>query len=193
MPFSFIQANLDGLLLIGFQSVIGRILNATSPSDSAKSSAYTKSQIVYSIYDGRYNIEKPRPSVAPPIQLFHPTFGHFLDTLSDTNVVPDDDMIRKTTDYMKEATAIYPDEKTRTSRLTPLLGVILNVTIQTIMNDDKTYADGTVECVSEGGRTLLLLKEDKNEFGDGGCDPSTQAGLSAARHWAQSKVLRALG
>jgi hypothetical protein len=38
------------------------------------------------------------------------------------------------------------------------------------------------------GSVLLLLKEDENEFGDGGCDPSTQAGLSSARHWVQSKV-----
>jgi hypothetical protein len=164
-------------------------LNATSPSDSAKSSVYTKSQIAYSIYDGRYKTGESRPSVAPPIQLFHPAFGHFLDTISNTNIVPHDDMIRKTTDYMKDATAIYPDEKTRTAKLTPLLGEILGVDIQTIMNDDKTYADGTVERTSEGGRMLLLLKEDKNEIGDGGCDPSTQAGLSAARHWAQSKVL----
>jgi len=104
-------------------------------------------------------------------------------------MIPQDDMIRKTTNYMTAATAIYPDEKTRTARLTPLLGDILKVNIQTIMNEDKTYADGTVELVSEGGCFLLLLKEDKNEVGDGGCDPSTQAGLSAARHWAQSKVV----
>jgi hypothetical protein len=116
--------------------------------------------------------------------LFHPAFGHFSDTISNTSIVPDDDMIRKTTDYMKATTAIYPDEKTRTARLTPLLGEILNVDIQIIMNDDKTYADGTVEWISnsKGGRMLLLLKEDKNEIGDGGCDPSTQAGLSAAHH-----------
>lgn len=56
------------------------------------------------------------------------------------------------------------------------------------MNDDKTYADGVVELITEGRHILLLLKEDKNEFRDGGSDPSTQAGLSAARHWAQSRV-----
>ena len=101
-------------------------------------------------------------------------------------------MFRKTTEYMKAATAIYDDERKRTASLTPLLCEILDVDIQKIMNEDKTHADGIVEWVSEGGRILLLLKEDKNEFGDGGCDPSTQAGLSAARHWAQSKVVRVL-
>jgi hypothetical protein len=35
---------------------------------------------------------------------------------------------------------------------------------------------------------LVLLKEDKNEIGDGGCDPSTQAGLSAVRFWVQFEV-----
>ncbi len=93
--FFFIQAILDSIFLKGFQSVIWRILKATSPSDSAKSSVYTKSQIAYSIYDGRYKAGEPRPSVAPPIQLFHPAFGYFLDTISNTNIVPDDDVIQR--------------------------------------------------------------------------------------------------
>ena len=185
----FIQVILDDLFLIGFDRAVNGILNASGPSDSAKSSTYAKSQFAYSIYDGRYKEGNPRPTVAPPIQLFHPAFGHFLDTISNTGIALEDDMIRETTNYMKAASAIYPDERKRTAKLTPLLSKILNVDIHTIMNEDKTYADGTVEWVSEGGRILLLLKEDKNEFGDGGCDPSTQAGLSAARHWAQSKVV----
>ncbi len=43
---------------------------------------------------------------------------------------------------MKAASAIYPDEKTCTAKLTPFLGDTLDVDIQTIMNDDKTYAGG---------------------------------------------------
>jgi hypothetical protein len=54
-----------------------------------------------------------------------------------------------------------------------------------ILNEDKTNPDGIVEKVDNLARWLLLLKEDKNEFGDGGSDPSTQGGLSAARSWAQ--------
>ena len=128
-------------------------------------------------------------SVAPPIQLYHPAFGHFLDTISNTGISLEDDMIRETTNCMKAASAIYHDERHRTAKLTPLLSKILDVDIQTIKNDDRTHADGIVEWVIEDGRILLFLKEDKNELGDGGCDPTTQAGLSVARHWAQSKVV----
>jgi hypothetical protein len=90
----------------GFQNVISHILKAMPPADSAKSSNYTKSQITYSIYDGRYKANKPRTSVAPPVQLFNPVFGHFLDVVKSNDALPDD-IIRKTTEYMKAASAIY--------------------------------------------------------------------------------------
>jgi hypothetical protein len=157
------------------------------PSESAKSSAYTKSQLSYSIHDGRYKENKPRTSIAPPIQLFHSVFGHFLDDVKDANPIPDD-TIRKTTEYMKAASAIYPGEEKRRIVLTPILCEIFGVDIKTIVNNDKTNADGVVELLLEAGRLIILLQEDKNEFGEGGSDPATQAGLSTARSWAQTKV-----
>ena len=40
-----------------------------------------------------------------------------------------------------------------------------------------------------GGMSFsCLFEEDKKEIGDGGSDPSTQAGLSAAHSWAQKEV-----
>ena len=148
---------------------------------------YTKSQIAYSIHDGRYKADNPRTSVAPPVQLFHPVFGHFLDDIKRSHDIPDD-MILQTTEYMKSASAIYTSEDKRREKLMPLLSHILGVDIQSILNTDKTNADGIVELMKSWGRALLLLEEDKNEFGDGGSDPSTQAGLSACRCWAQSRV-----
>jgi hypothetical protein len=79
--FPFLSSLINNIT--GFQNVISRILKAMPPSDSAKSSNYTKSQIAYSIYDGRYKANKPRTSVAPPVQLFHPVFGHFLDIMKN--------------------------------------------------------------------------------------------------------------
>ena len=170
--------------LPGFQNVISRILKAVAPADSAKSLYYTKSQIAYSIYDGRYKANRPRTSVAPPVQLFHPVFGHFLDSVQ-SNLALSDDIVRQTTEYMKAASAIYESEETRRKVLTPLLCAILDVNIQMISNEDKTNPDGIVETPKN---MLLFLKEDKNEFGEGGSDPSTQAGLSAGRCWAQPRV-----
>ena len=95
-------------------------------------------------------------------------------------------MIIRTIEYMKAASAIYTSEDKRREKLMPLLSHILDVDIQTILNPDKSNADGIVELVESWGRVLLL--EDKNEFGDGASDPSTQAGLSAGHCWAQSRV-----
>jgi hypothetical protein len=162
-------------------------LEATAPAESAKSSMYTKSQIAYSIYDGRYKADEPRTSIAPPIQLFNPVFGHFLDDIKSSQDLPDDTILR-TIDYMKAASAIYTSEVKRREKLMPILSHILDVDIQSILNADKTNADGVVELVKSWGRVLLLLEEDKNEFGDGNSDPATQAGLSAGRCWAQSRV-----
>jgi hypothetical protein len=161
-------------------------LAATSPSESAKSSIYTKSQAIYSIRDGRYKEDQPRTNVAPPIQLFHPVFGHFLDDIRNNSFVPDD-TIRQTTEYMKAASAIYPSEQTRRAKLTPLLCSVLGVNIQMILNEDNTCPDGIVEKV-RGLARMLLLREEKNEFGEGSSDPSTQAGLSFGRCWAQPRV-----
>lgn len=167
-------------------------MKALAPADSAKSSKYTKSQINYSIYDGRYKADKPRTSVSLPVQLFHPAFGHFLDDMKNNGVPVPDDIIRQTTEYMKAASAIYETEAKRRVVLTPLLCRILGVDIQMIRNEDETNPDGIVEVVKNEARSLLLLKEDKNEFGDGGSDPSTQAGLSAGRCWAQSRVCESM-
>ena len=68
--------------------------------------------------------------------------------------------------------------------MTPLLSAILGVNIQ----KNKTNADGVVELLAQSGSFLLYLEEYKNEIGDGGSDPSTQACLSGARYWAQHRV-----
>ena len=150
--------------------------------ESAKSSAYPKSQITYSIYDGRYEENKPRTSIAPPIQLFHPIFGHFLDNLKGTGSIPDD-IIRTTTKYMKASSAVYANKKYCQAELTPILCKILGVNIQTILTNMN--ADGVLEWPMEAGNFLILLEE---EFGEGDMDSSAQAGLSMARLWTQSKV-----
>ena len=152
---------------------MSRILNAQAPADAAKSTNYTKSQLAYSICDGRYKVNAPRTSVSLPVQLFHP---QMISSVSQT------------AEYMIAATAIYPNENARRDALTPLLRSIFNVNIVTMLNEDKTSPDGVVELDTTPARSLLLVKEDKNEFGDGGSDPSTQAGLSVGRCWAQPRV-----
>jgi hypothetical protein len=172
----------------GFQNIISHILKATPPADSVKYPMHTKSQIASSIYDGCYKANEPRTSVAPPVQLLSPVFGHLLDDVKSSGPIPDD-TIRHILDYMRAASAIYASVDKRRVELTPLLCNILGVDIQMIPNEDKTNSDSIAELVTNLGRILLLLKEDKNEFGEGSSGPSIQAGLSVARCWAQSRVI----
>ena len=173
----------------GYQMICTRILNAIPPSDSAKLATYPKSQITYNIYDGRYNVNAPRSSVALPVELFHSAFAFFLDDIKKDCDIPDN-IIRKTVEYMKATSGIFASETVRRIELSPLLCDILGVNIQTIQNDDKTTADGTAKSgtKAEDMSFSYLFQEDKNEIGDGGSDPSTQAGLSAVRSWAQKEV-----
>jgi hypothetical protein len=187
--FLFSLAIPDEQRLKGFGNLITNILKAMPPADSAKSSIYTKSQMVYSIYDGRYKVNSPRTSVAPPVELFHPVFGHFLDDVEAVDHIPDE-TIRHTLDYMQAASAIYASEAVPRNALTPLLHNVLGADIQMISND-MTNPDGIVELLANPGR-IMLLKEDKNEFGEGGSDPSTQTGLSLGRCWAQDRVNNSL-
>jgi hypothetical protein len=99
---------------------------------------YPKSQLAYSIYDGRYKADKPRSSVAPPIQLFNPAFGHFLDHMRSDVAVPDD-IVRQAAEYMTSASAIYENEEKRRAVLNPLLCGMLGVNIQMTVNADKRH------------------------------------------------------
>jgi hypothetical protein len=160
-------------------------MKAPPPSDSAKSLAYPKSQAAYSIYDGRFKAGSPRATVAPPVQLFNPAFGHFLD---DIRKHPDDAIVRTTIAYMREASAVYTTEEKRRQKLTPLLSTVLGVHIQMVLNSDKTCPDGIVEFLTPIGAAAVMHMEDKNEKGDGGSDASTQVSLSHPRCFGQDKV-----
>jgi hypothetical protein len=164
--------------------------NAKSPSESAKSKEYRVYQRNSPIYDGRYDNAKSQGTTALPIQLYHPVFAHFLDDLSSNSLVPPN-IAKATVNYMKAASAIYENEGIRRQFLQPRLCEILAITFSAEANADRTSPDGMflVNPVGELSESaLVLLKEDKNELGDGGCDPSTQAGLSAVRFWVQNEV-----
>jgi len=155
----------------GFQNVISRISKVMAPADSAKSSNYSKSQLDYSIFDGRYKANSPRTSVAPPVELFNHAFGHFLDDVKG-DLAPPDDTICQTVEYMKAASAIYKSEQEHRKALSPLLCAILDVNVQSIVNDDKTNPDGIVEMAQGTSLFMIYLEEDKNKVGDGGSEVS---------------------
>jgi hypothetical protein len=69
----------------GYSATISKATNADTPSKSAKSTGYQMYQRNLPIYDGRYDVNCPISTTAPPVQLFHPVFGHFLDDMQTGN------------------------------------------------------------------------------------------------------------
>jgi hypothetical protein len=89
--------------LPGYSATISKATNADTPSKSAKSTGYRMYQHNLSLYDGRYDVNCPISTTAPPVQLFHPVFGHFLDDLADEKL----DVPQEILDHRKPA--IFPN------------------------------------------------------------------------------------
>ena len=57
-------------------------------------------------------------------------------------------------------------------------------------NSDGTNPDGVIVLQIGDVRVTILLMEFKRELGEGGSDPSHQAGLSMKRSWLENSVSR---
>ncbi|KAG5635474.1 hypothetical protein H0H81_011102 [Sphagnurus paluster] len=172
-----------------YRRTLEKNCNAPPPSTSAKSGGYiTFQKDGDPIYDGRYVANSPAETRAPPIQLYHPDFGYFLDDFTNEDLEVPTEVVRATARFMGEASGIYKNEDTRRSAIRPKLLDVLSVGMEKIVNLDSTSADGMVvtHVLMMGEVAAIGIEEDKNEFGDGGSDPSTQTGLSYGRFWAQS-------
>jgi hypothetical protein len=105
--------------------------------------------------------------------LFHPIFGHFLDDLLANSLVPAA-VSRATVHYIRVALAIYKNEKIRKVDIDKHLVKILGIATSNVVNSDQTTPDATVLIPPTGDileTVVALLREDKNEFGNRGCDP----------------------
>jgi hypothetical protein len=143
------------------------------------------------IYDGRYDVNCPISTTAAPVQLFHPVFGHFLDDIADEKLDVSPDILRAAACFMGAASGIYEKEDHRKQAIFPHLAAALSTGMTQIVNPDLTSPDGAVSLPLVGDiyeTVSPLLAEDKREVGEGGSDPSIQAGLSMARFWAQENV-----
>jgi hypothetical protein len=91
---------------------------------------------------------------------------------------------------MRATSGIHDSEENRRLAIDPPLSEILGMGISRVSNADRTSPDGMV-LVQLGGdfcdAVPVFVKEDKNDFGAGGC-AATQSGLSMARSWAHLEV-----
>ncbi|KAG9312767.1 hypothetical protein JVU11DRAFT_7204 [Chiua virens] len=190
---SSLQANeSDDALTLLVQSFI-RTTTITSrsltPSQTAKSSEYAKFQSEdRRILDCRSSAVKPVNTVAPPIQLFHPAFAYFSSKAFDPAYDVPDSVVREVRDLMAEFSLIFTKENARQSHLKSLLSAAINYPLTSENNSDKTLPDFVVRSSCGASPTYLVVGEEKNEFGDGGSDPSAQAAFSFMRTVSQHEV-----
>ena len=92
---------------------------------------------------------------------------------------------------MYEAGKIRQSEPLHSENLRRLLGRILGITIsvEPIIDRGKVcQLDGVVTTEVCKTLTPYMILEVKREIGDGGCDPTTQAGLYMRCSWIQEAV-----
>ncbi len=141
------------------------------------------------IYDGRYDIDSSTTTTAPPLQLFHPVFGHFLDDIADKKLDIPHETLRATARFMASASGIYETEELRRSAVLPHLSAALTIGMTKTVNLDLISPDGPVIATPIGAHTAtIMLDEQKRDIGEGGSDPSIQVGLSMIQCWVQDNV-----
>ena len=127
-------------------------------------------------------------TVAPPIQIFHPVFQEFSDRIDSPTFEPEEVDRSFASKLMPSLSAIPSSEEIALERLRPLLSSLLNRPVEQVISVRNRTADGVV--LKEVGRykAPLLTMEYKRAFGEGGCDPSTQASFSVREFLVSDKV-----
>jgi len=89
---------------------------------------------------------------------------------------------------MYELSDICLPEDRYSERLWRNLGEVLNADIEEEANPDKSKPDGVI--MVDGGSIQIpcVFLEMKREIGEGGCDPSSQGGLSMRQSWIHREV-----
>jgi hypothetical protein len=164
-----------------------------TPSEAAKSTGYriNQSDVARAIYDGRRALTEPISTVAPPIQIFHPIFDDFIHLVNDPDFQPTVDDIKDVQELMYFASEVGRKEEGQggfNEGLRKRLRRILQAEVHVEPNDDGTEADGVITLQIGDDRIKFLILELKREVGEGGCDPTTQAGLSMKRSWIEPSV-----
>ncbi|KAG1834019.1 hypothetical protein DFJ58DRAFT_735930 [Suillus subalutaceus] len=131
------------------------------------------------IYDGRYAREKPADTSAPPIQLFNPAFAYFSSKAFDPEYAVPDETLRDIQKLMTKFAAIHASEDDRQQNVTSLLEKVIQQPLLHVKSRrGKCIPDAVALYPHKNIPIHLMVVEEKNEFGDGGSDPSVQASFS---------------
>lgn len=178
------------LFLLALNQSVKKFLQGPTPSAGAKSDSFRDFQRKRPLYNGRYNPDSSTETIAPPIEIFHPVFSHFLDDVSNSDLDVPQSVLDATRDLMKKSAGIYSSERTRRTALNKAFCDAISFGCSQIVNLDLTSPDD-VALLNIGPpineSAALLVKEDKKLMGEG-CDPTLQVAMSAGRFWSQPNV-----
>jgi hypothetical protein len=160
-----------------------------TPSSTARSTDYFANQTAEdAILDNRRAATASINTVAPPIQLFNPAFAYFSSKAFDPNYDVPPEFVRNVVDFMGRCAVIYLSEASRRDQLKSYLQNVIGHPLVFISNADRTAPDFVALSPVGFHQAYLVVGEEKNELGDGGSDPSTQAPLSYAQIYRQADV-----
>ncbi|KAJ7857800.1 hypothetical protein B0H14DRAFT_2750393 [Mycena olivaceomarginata] len=179
--------DLQGMLVKQYENVVASASKGKSPSVNAQSKSYNNYQgQKVPILDGRYNALKNRPTIAPPVELFHPVFACFRARLEEATAEVPEDIVRDTANLMRSSSAIQVSEQPRTQNTRTSLAKILKQSFLQVVNLDRTSADHIALCTDSAVHetAAVVIVEEKSELGAGGSEPSVQGSFSYLQFWA---------
>ena len=127
-------------------------------------------------------------TVAPPIEIFHPIFNDFIRLANDPDVQPTCEDLHNVRTLMSLASGVYLSKEYRKKIKAQLCKTLVKILVNAEADDDETEADDILKMTINTAQFMTLALEWRRELGEGGCDSSTQAGLSMKRAWLESNV-----
>ncbi|RDB30858.1 hypothetical protein Hypma_005976 [Hypsizygus marmoreus] len=181
------QAELDDIVTIinKFQNLVKVVREGKSPFVNANSrNYYDRQKTEFPVLDGRYTPDS-KPTVAPPIELYHPVFPEFLARLRDKSTDIPEEVIRKTAAFVRSVSTISLAEQARSKDSRKFLSEILDIAFSQVNFDRSSsaqIAQASAKRVAE--QVALALVEETGELGMGGTEPSVQGSFSYTKFWS---------
>ena len=123
-----------------------------------------------------------------PVQIFHQVFQEFSDRLGDSTFKPDEDVLSATSKLISITTEISSSEREAADKLSQLLNVIMGRLFVKVESVGGRIPDDLVYKELEQFLIPLICFEYKRAFGEGGCDPLTQAEFSLREFLVSNKA-----
>lgn len=176
-------------VITDFKSTLCAARKGNSPSVNTKSTNYIEWQRVAPILDGRH-APGYNPTVAPPVELYHPVFPRFLANANNIHLEVPVDVVRKPAELMEVTSQLATKEEKRQQSTRRLLANLIDYGMGQSNNYDRTAANH-VGIVPRTKRPVELAAsvfvEEKTELGWAG-DPSVQGPSSYLSFWADPSV-----